>query len=75
MSTLKKIRTSEMRGSIPAIDLMCVSRSGEQVFTIANGTLHGQSEQDPLINVEIALRKGERVGFFTSGHGKQTNGK
>ncbi|MBI4262099.1 hypothetical protein HY624_01075 [Candidatus Uhrbacteria bacterium] len=64
MPTLKKISEKQMRQIVPAADFAVVSRSGEHVFLVeVKGPV---SKTEPLVNVEIALRKGERVGLFSS---------
>jgi len=55
-----------MKQIVPAADFAVVSKSGEDVFFVE--VKGPASKTEPLVNVEIALRKGERVGLFSSGY-------
>ena len=64
MPTLRKIGEKKMKQIVPAADFTVVSQSGEPMLyvEVKNRVL----QNEPLVNVEIALRKGERVGLFSS---------
>ena len=65
MPTLKKIGEKQIKQIVPAADF-AVFRPGETVFYVEiKGPV---SKTEPLVSVEVALRKGERVGLFSSGY-------
>jgi len=66
MPTLKKIGEKKIKEIVPAADFNGVSKSGGPVFYVEGKGPAVKTE--PLVTVEIALRKGERVGLFSSGY-------
>lgn len=64
MSNLKKLSERELRDYLPASDISSVEQNKESVYKIENFS-YVPEKTDPLINVEISLRGGERVGLFT----------
>ena len=70
MSSLIKLSAEELKDYLPASDISSVEQNKESVYKIEN--LSGVPEKiDPLINVEISLRGGERVGLFAKENGKK----
>lgn len=62
-SRLKEVTVDEIRGKVPAeITLRDAQSAGEPIFEVKNTA--EPEEPDPLVKIEITLRKGERVGLF-----------
>ena len=64
MPALKKLKNPEIRAQLPRPDADLVVESGESVF-ILEIKRNSSPAVDPLIDVEVSLRRGERVGLFT----------
>ena len=62
MSNLKQIKVSELKDCLPAQDFSVVTKSREQVFCIPVSKV--PEKTNPLVEVEVSLRRCERVGFF-----------
>lgn len=62
-SRLKEVTAEEMKGKFPAgITLKDAQSAGEPIFEVKNTVK--PEEPDPLVKIEITLRKGKRVGLF-----------
>mgnify|MGYP001565291558 CR=1 FL=1 len=71
MITLEKIKSDKINQYLINTDAQQINKSGEPVFAIT-GNLVFQEKDSPLLNVEISLRKCERVGLFKH-YGKKPN--
>lgn len=62
MPNLRQIKVSELKDFIPAQDFDVITKSKEHVFSIP--VLKIPEKVDPLVEVEVSLRRCERVGLF-----------
>lgn len=63
MTKLKQIETDKIQNYLPKEDVKPFIKSKEMVFELPR--TFNNSEPNPLINVEISLRRCKRVGLFT----------
>lgn len=70
MTKLKKIKSDKINEYLFNADVQKINKTGEPVFIVA-GNFSSQEKADPLLNVEISLRKCQRVGLFEH-YGKKT---
>lgn len=62
---LKKVKIEEVDIFVSDKDIVKqVKKEKPQIFRVANESMRQNITVDPLVNLEITLRKGERIGFF-----------
>lgn len=61
MSKLKEVEINNIVNDLPAEDARAFIENNERVFKLPNIIY---SAPNPLIDIEISLRRCERVGFF-----------
>ncbi len=71
-SGLVKLNHKEVIESLLEVDARQV-KTGEHYFRVVSDT-EGSQITDPLVDVEISLRRGERVGLFVKGYAGKRKG-